>query len=157
MYDFFQTVAIADLPDRQLTDADLEPPNAKAARCALTLEERGHTLPPCYTSVTPAEQRALAAAAAFGSRWVAEHPWRPTPWLVAVNECGTPKLVCTTLRRTMLPHPELHDLPGVCRLLAEFFTYEPPQRAGAPPPQLASPTATLEWQVGGRWVALERS
>lgn len=115
-------------------------------------------LPPCYTSYTPAEQRVLAAAAAFVQRWAAEQPWRPAPWLVAKNECGTPKLVCTTLRRAVLPHLELHDLPSICRLLAEFFTYEAPQCADAPPPELASPAATLEWQVGwgqGHWPTCE--
>lgn len=29
VYDVFQTVAVADLPDRTLTAADLAPPNAK--------------------------------------------------------------------------------------------------------------------------------
>ena len=148
IYDVFQTVAIADLPDKPLSAEDLLPRTAKQARIDLTIEERGDKLPPAFTAHTPQELRTLTAAAAFAARWGAEHPWRAAPWLAAGNECRVEKLVCTTLRRTALPHPELHDLAGVCRLLGEFFTYESLEAPGQPPAQLASPAAVLEWQVG---------
>eukprot|EP00887_Chlorella_sp_A99_P006380 scaffold3.g6380.t1 len=150
IYDVFQTVALADLTDRPLAPEDLLPRNEKQQRIRLTAEERAHKLPRAFTAASPAEARALAHAAAFAARWGAEQPWRPPPWLVARNECHTEKLVCATLRRAALPHTELHDLEGVCRLLAEFFSYEalPEERAGQPPTHLASPAAALAWQAG---------
>lgn len=75
------------------------------------------------------------------------YPTRQRPFLKARNEGGTMKVVCTSLRPTMLPHPELLTLKGAADFVANFFTYEPLQQPSEPPAHLPSPSAVLSWQV----------
>jgi hypothetical protein len=53
------------------------------------------------------------------------YPARRPLYLLPPNECGVPKLVCTTLRPTQLPYTELYDLPAAAQFVADFITYEP--------------------------------
>lgn len=53
------------------------------------------------------------------------YPARRPLYLLPPNECGVPKLVCTTLRPTQLPYTELYDLPTAAQFVADFITYEP--------------------------------
>jgi hypothetical protein len=53
------------------------------------------------------------------------YPQRRPLYLLPPNECGMPKLVCSTLRPTQLPCTELYDLPTAAQFVADFVTYEP--------------------------------
>jgi hypothetical protein len=75
------------------------------------------------------------------------YPRRRVPFVKAKNEAGVPKLVCTTLRPTLLPHSELLELKGAASFVASFFTYEQLQQPSEPPMHLPSPTTVLSWQV----------
>jgi hypothetical protein len=52
------------------------------------------------------------------------YPQRRPLYLLPPNECGVPKLVCSTLRPTQLPHTELYDLPAAAQFVADFIAYE---------------------------------
>jgi hypothetical protein len=53
------------------------------------------------------------------------YPQRRPLYLLPPNECGVPKLVCSTLRPTQLPYTELYDLPAAAQFVADFISYEP--------------------------------
>lgn len=82
-------------------------------------------LPPAFSTQTAREKQLLAAAAAFRERWAAGAAAaaaggvptrRLLPALTMLNECGTEKVVCTTLRPASLPHVELYDLEGIAQV-----------------------------------------
>ncbi len=57
-------------------------------------------------------------------------------------------MVCTTIRPTLLPHPEVATLSSTVAFFANFIAYEPLPDPKLPPEYLASPQSTVKWQVG---------
>lgn len=55
--------------------------------------------------------------------------------------------MCSTLRPTRLGHPELFELGGICRFVADFLAFEALEDPVMPPAYLASPLSVLLWQV----------
>lgn len=75
-------------------------------------------LPPAFITHTQREEEMLAAAAAFWQRWAAGGSCvgRLSPPVTLLNECGVQKVVCTTVRPTLMPHTDLQDLPDIARV-----------------------------------------
>lgn len=84
----------------------------------------------------------LSGANTIGS----SHACRPL-FLTPKNEAGVRKLVCTTLRPTLLPHTDLYDLAGIVQFVASYFAYEPLANAVHYPEYLPSPSSVISWQV----------
>ena len=76
-----------------------------------------------------------------------KHPERPSLWIAPFNEAGERKMVCTTIRPTLLPHAEAASLSSTLAFLSDFITYEPLPDCELPPDYLASPQSTVKWQV----------
>ena len=76
------------------------------------------------------------------------YPKRTLPYMIAENEYGVKKFVCTTLRPTQMPVPELYDLHEAASFLAGYIVYEPLDPPGEPPKALLSPTQTLNSCTG---------
>lgn len=76
------------------------------------------------------------------------HVCRRPLFLMPPNECGVPKLVCSTLRPCQLPYAELYDLPGAAGFVADFLAHEPLAGGFHPPAALPSPASVLSWQTG---------
>eukprot|EP00605_Chrysophyceae_sp_TOSAG23-4_P002278 GSChrysophyteH1.ASY1.ANO1.2523.1 assembled CDS len=68
--------------------------------------------------------------------------------MYADNEYGVKKLVCSTVRPTQLPFPELYDMYGCASFLAGYIIYEPLEPPQEPPKVLFSPTETLSSHTG---------
>jgi len=68
--------------------------------------------------------------------------------MYAENEFGVRKLVCSTVRPTQLPFPELYDMHGCASFLAGYIIYEPLEPPMEPPKVLFSPTETLNSYTG---------
>lgn len=68
-------------------------------------------------------------------------------FLTPKNEAGVRKLVCTTLRPTLLPHTDLYGLPGIVQFVASYFAYEPLANPVHYPDFLPSPSSVISWQV----------
>jgi len=67
--------------------------------------------------------------------------------LTPLNECGVPKFICTTLRPSLPPFPQLYTLDGCAKFVSEFLTYEPLEDPLHPPSHLPSPMSVLQWQA----------
>jgi hypothetical protein len=74
--------------------------------------------------------------------------------LTPLNECGVPKFVCTTLRPSLPPFPELHILEGCAKFVSEFLTYEPLEEPLHPPSHMPSPMSVLSWQAADAFDAV---
>lgn len=59
-----------------------------------------------------------------------------------------PKLICTTLRPTIVPVRDLYDLDQIATFVARHCTYEPLANPVEPPDYLPAPTSVLERRCG---------
>ena len=106
------------------------------------------TLPESYTSNSTREELCLEYVNSFRDQFTSIYPKRIPPYIIAENECGVPKIVCTTVRPSLLPYSELYDYTECASFLAGFIHYEPLDPIGSPPLLLTSPNVTLEQCTG---------
>lgn len=111
-----------------------------ASFCLLAHLELEHLL--VYTQQRSKELTCLVSLASVQ----AEHPERRPLWITPLNEASTRRLVCTTLKPTLLPHPEFAALSKTAEFLSGFVSYEPLPK-DQPPEYFVSAQSTLEWQV----------
>uniref|UniRef100_K3WB99 Dynein regulatory complex subunit 7 n=1 Tax=Globisporangium ultimum (strain ATCC 200006 / CBS 805.95 / DAOM BR144) TaxID=431595 RepID=K3WB99_GLOUD len=114
------------------------------------LEDASANTPPLpsYTSNCTKELLCLEYVANFQRQFEYMFPARKPLYLFPPNEHGTPKLVCTTLRPTLLPYRDLYDAQALARFLAGVLEYEPLADPLSPPKCLPSPGFTLKARAG---------
>lgn len=105
-------------------------------------------LPESYTSNTTREELCLEYVNSFYDQFTNIYPERAPPYMIAENECGVLKFVCTTIRPTLLPYSELYDYMECASFLAGFIHYEPLDPIVSPPSLLPSPNVTLQQHTG---------
>ncbi|XP_056633325.1 dynein regulatory complex subunit 7 [Diorhabda sublineata] len=85
----------------------------------------------------------------FRKQFVQKFPDRKPLLLAAENECGIVKMVCTTIRPTNVPYPELETWQGCASFLADHIKFEPMEDIPTLLPiRLYSPHTTLLRQSG---------
>lgn len=106
------------------------------------------SLSPAYTVNTTKEELCLEYVGSFIDQFMTIRPKRLVPYMIAENECGVSKFVCTSLRPTLIAIPELYDFYECASFLAGFVHYEPLDPPDAPPSVLPSPNLTLRDYTG---------
>ena len=102
-----------------------------------------------YKSNSHTEKICLEIANNFESHFAIEHPHlSKSLYIVANNEFGIPKCVCTTLKPELLGHSSLYDVEGCSHFLSQYMEYEPLKDPRLPPKTLPSPSQVLSWGVG---------
>jgi len=105
-------------------------------------------LPPSYLTNDTKEELTLTYIQSFLDQFSAQNPKRQRPYVVAENEYGVRKFVCTTLRPTQLAFSELYDMYECASFLAGYVLYEPLDPPTKPPRVLFSPTETMKQYAG---------
>lgn len=121
--------------------------NAKALHIEHCLTTQLSKLLRSYTSHSAKELAMLEYVDAWTIRFRALYPFRRPLFLTPKNEAGVRKLVCTSLRPTLLPHTDLYDLPGIAQFVASYFAYEALANSVHYPEHLPSPSSVISWQV----------
>ena len=103
-----------------------------------------------HTSNTPQEEKRLLRAIEFQQTIIQDRHkhHRNSLFLIAKNEYGVDKLVCTTIRPTLLPYPELggcDTLESCAVFVAHFLQYECLVNAHQLPSYLPSSMHILKW------------
>ncbi|CAG9833171.1 unnamed protein product [Diabrotica balteata] len=102
-----------------------------------------------YIKNNEKEKLILLYAENFRKQFSFKYPERKPLLLAVENECGILKMVCTTLRPTMLPHPELETWEGCASFIADHIRFEPNEDMPTfLPRRLYSPHTTLLRQSG---------
>ena len=101
-----------------------------------------------YTSNTTKEELCLEYISSFNENFARIYPNRKLPLIVAKNEFGVDKFVCSTLRPTIMPIPELYDLYECASFMSGYIIYEPLDPQYETPRYLFSPTQTLNSNTG---------
>jgi len=104
--------------------------------------------PKSYVSNTEKESMILKYVSNFNRQYTQQFPNRKKLMLCPENEYGIKKFVCTTIRPTQLPFNEIYDYNACALFVANYIKYEPLEPSHELPTTLASPTFTLEKQVG---------
>ncbi|NXJ95996.1 DRC7 protein, partial [Corythaixoides concolor] len=105
-------------------------------------------LPSSYKTNSLEEKKLLDIADRFLQQFSHLCPDRKPLFLHPVNECGMEKFVSTTLRRAVLPYPELYHWDGCASFVSDHLTMEPLKSPITPPTSLYSPTTILKYQRG---------
>ncbi|GJQ81044.1 hypothetical protein Trydic_g21853 [Trypoxylus dichotomus] len=90
----------------------------------VTFENRTN-FPESYLKNTNKEKLLLFYAENFRRQFHYKYPNRKPLFLAADNECGQQKMVCTTLRRTTLPHTEIERWQDSASFVGDHLIYEP--------------------------------
>jgi len=94
------------------------------------------------------EREILQIAENFRRQYIHLYRDRKPIYVTPLNECGVDKLVCMTLRPTLLPYIELHTWDGASDFVADYLNYEALDPPTELPTVLASPQTILRRQKG---------
>jgi len=104
--------------------------------------------PPSYSSNSTKEELCMEYVNTFLEQFETVYPKRIPPYMIAENECGVPKFICSTLRPTQLQYSEIYDMHECAIFLAGYMQYEPLDPPTQPPSVLPSPCQSLDWHTG---------
>ncbi|XP_044125266.1 dynein regulatory complex subunit 7 [Bufo gargarizans] len=104
--------------------------------------------PSSYTLNSPQEQTLLNMADNFCRQYSHLYPDRRALFTSPLNECNVEKFVCSTLRPTLLPYPELYHWEEAARFVSEFLEMEPLNPVTELPHRLFSSYSVLQSQKG---------
>ena len=69
-------------------------------------------------------------------------------FLYPKNECEKFKFICTTIRPTKVPYPELYEYEKCAKFISEFIEFEELNPPNEFPKYIPSPENVLLWQIG---------
>ncbi|KAM4614463.1 dynein regulatory complex subunit 7 [Discoglossus pictus] len=104
--------------------------------------------PASYTSNSHKEETLLGLAENFWRQYTHLYPDRKPLFICPQNECGVQKCVCTTLRPTLLPFPELYMWDQASHFVAEYLSVQPLRPPLSLPRTLFSSSTVLQRQKG---------
>ena len=99
-----------------------------------------NSVPSSYKVNSTKEELCFEYIKQFNEQFKALYPFRKPLYMIADNEVGVPKFVCSTLRPSQLPYQELYDLYEVASFLSGYMIYEPLDSPFISPPVLCSPS-----------------
>jgi len=104
--------------------------------------------PQSYKENNVKEKEILQIAENFRRQYIHLYRDRKPIFVTPANECGVEKLVCMTLRPTLLPFIELHTWDGAADFVADYLNYEALDPPTELPNMLASPMTIIRRQKG---------
>lgn len=104
--------------------------------------------PEIYKSNSTKEELCLEYINSFYDQFFELHPKRKLPFMIAENEFGIKKFVCTTIKPSQVPIPELYDLYECASFFAGYILYEPLDPINEYPRFIFSPSQTLHSHSG---------
>ena len=118
----------------------------KETRCQIFA--RGESIPNSYKDNTLKEELILEHVIQFKKEFGLTYDSKRELLLHPQNECQKYKFICTTVRPTKVPYPELYDYKKCAKFVSEFFEYEelnPPTKF---PDYIPAPDNVVKWQIG---------
>ncbi|PIK54161.1 putative coiled-coil domain-containing protein [Apostichopus japonicus] len=138
-----EALAAVDELKEEMENIVLETPKIDFIPTQLTEE-----FPLTYKDNDNKERLVLAYAENFRLQYVHLYRDRKPLFLNPVNECGTEKFVCTTIRPTLLPFHELYNFDGCAELVADYITFDGLDPPIELPKTMVSPATVLKRQRG---------
>lgn len=118
----------------------------KKSRCKLYSKNRN--IPNAYKENTLKEELILEHVIQYRKEFSQMIDPNRELFLYPKNEVGKYKFICTTIRPTKVPYPELYDYDKCAKFLADFLEYEELNPPNALPEYLPAPDNVVAWQIG---------
>jgi len=119
----------------------------KRHRCQIlvTCEQSVSNAPLCYKQNSEKER----ICEAIVNEYAQNNPHlRQKLFVMSKNEFGVSKCVCSTLKPTLLPYPDMYDSADCSSFVAHFLHFEPLEISDQSPQILPSPSQVLQWGIG---------
>ncbi|MCQ2819637.1 MAG: snapin/pallidin family protein [archaeon] len=121
---------------------------SKEERCEAFSTRTEPPVPNSYKGNTLKEELILEHVIQYKKEFALTYDSKRELLLHPMNECRKYKFICTTVRPTKVPYPELYDFKKCARFISEFFEYEelnPPTKF---PEIIPAPDNVISWQIG---------
>ena len=118
----------------------------KETRCDIFAH--GDIIPNSYKDNTLKEELILEHVIQFKKEFGLSYDAKRELLLYPQNECGKYKFICTTVRPTKVPYPELYDYKKCAKFISEFFEYEELSPPTEFPKFIPAPDNVVKWQIG---------
>ena len=123
--------------------------NCKTRRIkALQKNQDLSALPDSYLNSSNNEELCSEYVGSYLEQFKKIYPTRAQPFLLAKNEFGVEKFICSTIRPTLVQFTELYDMHECAVFLAGYIMYEPLDPVTEAPVYLPSPGQVLKWHTG---------
>jgi hypothetical protein len=122
--------------------------NTKQQRQRDIARQNYGSAPASYITNSIKEELCLEYVNSFIDQYTQAYRQRKVPYMIAENEFGVKKFVCSTLRPTLIPVPELYDVYECAAFVAGYTMFEPLDPPNEPPKYLFSPLQVLESHTG---------
>jgi hypothetical protein len=123
--------------------------NTKARRIkAIQRKQDMQALPESYLESTVSEELCCEYVKSYIAQFKEVYPKRQEPYLMAKNEFGVKKFICSTITPSLSQFTELYDMHECAVFLAGYIKYEPLDPPALPPTHLPSPGQVLDWHAG---------
>ncbi|XP_063293480.1 dynein regulatory complex subunit 7 isoform X2 [Pelobates fuscus] len=150
--DLHRTPEHGEIRENILTERDLHEMQEYISKFETTeaesIRECLDQFPASYTSNSTKEQLLLSLAENFWRQYSYLYPDRQPLFLNPRNECDIEKFVCTTLRPTLIPYPELYNWAECACFVSEYLTMQPLDPPHDLPHSLFSSNTVLQKQQG---------
>ena len=118
----------------------------KLNRC-LTFS-KSKSIPESYRENTLKEELCLEHLMQYRKEFASAIDFKRELFLYQMNETGKFKFICTTIRPTKVPYPELYEYEACAKFIADFIEYEELNPPHEFPKYIPSPENVLQWQIG---------
>lgn len=118
----------------------------KTNRCIQYSKSSG--IPNSYKDNTLKEELVLEHLIQYRKEFAAAVDAKRKLFLYPKNETGKYKFICTTIRPTKVPYPELYEYDKCAKFISDFIEYEELSPPNEFPEYLPAPDNTLLWQIG---------
>ena len=118
----------------------------KQSRCEIFAQSS--VIPNSYKENTLKEELILEHVIQFKKEFGLTYDPKREILLYPQNECGKYKFICTTVRPTKVPYPELYDYKKCAKFISEFFEYEELNPPTEFPKFIPAPDNVVKWQIG---------
>ena len=119
---------------------------AKVTRCK-EFSKLG-TAPSSYYENTPKEELVLEHVIQYRKEFSLTYDPKRELFLYPPNEFEKYKFICTTIRPTKVPYPELYDYEKCSKFIANFLEYEELYPPNEFPKVIPSPANIIKYQIG---------
>jgi hypothetical protein len=119
---------------------------AKVSRCKEYSKIGG--VPSSYFENTPKEELVLEHVIQYRREFSLTYDEKRELFLYPPNEFDKYKFICTTIRPTKVPYPELYDFEKCAKFLSNFLEYEELYPPNEFPKVIPSPANVLKYQIG---------
>ncbi|EFJ23290.1 flagella associated protein 50 [Selaginella moellendorffii] len=122
--------------------------DTKTDRVLHIIHTKINQMPRSYQVLSQKEQLLLKHVKHLQKRFQQVYPERRPLLLIAKNECGVEKFICSTIRPSHMEYTELYQWQGCASFISNFLAFDTLEDPKYFPSYIPSSQSVIEWQRG---------